>query len=94
MLEFIFGPANSGKSQIVYRRIAEALQRRAASVVLLVPEQNSFESERAILKYVGSRASQRVEVLTFSRLAELVTRQVGGAPGLPLFSAASAYKSN
>ncbi len=84
MLEFIFGPANSGKSQIVYRRIAEALQRRAASVVLLVPEQNSFESERAILKYVGSRASQRVEVLTFSRLAELVTRQVGGAPGLPL----------
>ena len=84
MLEFIFGPANSGKSQTVYRRIAEVLQGGETPVVLLVPEQNSFESERAILKYVGSRASQRVEVLTFSRLAEIVARQAGGASGLPL----------
>lgn len=84
MLEFILGPANSGKSQEIYRRIAAVSQRGEASVVLLVPEQNSFESERAILKYVGSRASQRVEVLTFSRLAEIVSRQTGGTSGLPL----------
>lgn len=84
MLELIFGPANSGKSTQIYERIAGVLQRHAGGVVLMVPEQSSFESERALLRRLGSGFSGNVEVLTFSRLAELVAREAGGIAGIPI----------
>ena len=83
MLNFIFGRANSGKSHITYERIAELFEKGKKSV-LIVPEQSSFESERALLSRTGGKTGERAEVLTFSRLAEIALRGTGGAPRMPI----------
>ena len=77
MLQFILGRAGSGKTTEVFSRVATALHD-GKSPVLLVPEQFSFETERAAVERFGMKDAARVQVLSFTRLAERVLRQVGG----------------
>lgn len=77
MLQFILGRAGSGKTTEVFSRVAAALHD-GKSPVLLVPEQFSFETERAAVERFGMKDAARVQVLSFTRLAERVLRQVGG----------------
>ncbi len=49
--------------------------------MLLIPEQFSFESERALLTQLGPKLAQRVQVVSFTRLAQRLLQQEGGAPG-------------
>ena len=49
--------------------------------ILIVPEQYSFESERAILRGMGAEKAQGILVTSFTRLAELSFRTYGGLPG-------------
>lgn len=82
MLQFILGRANSGKTQYIYDQIAfDAVSGRGA-VVLMVPEQSSFDSERGLLGRLGASGSAMVEVMTFSRLSELIFEEVGTACGI------------
>lgn len=77
MLKFIFGRAATGKSYKIIKDIcADVLNGR--NTVLLVPEQFTFESERSLLKELGDRASTDVSVLSFTRLYDEVSRNVGG----------------
>ena len=63
-------------------RPSATLQSRAAErLILLVPEQFSFESERALLRRLGPRLASHVQVLSFTRMAELVFRELGGITG-------------
>ena len=67
MLRLILGRSGTGKSTMIYNRIRNAgAQRRQ---VLLVPDQNSYEAERALCTITGNSASLYAEVLTFHRLA-------------------------
>ncbi|HIW74582.1 MAG TPA: PD-(D/E)XK nuclease family protein [Firmicutes bacterium] len=50
-------------------------------MLLLVPEQFSFETERALLERLGPRLCGSVQVLSFTRLAEQVFRETGGLAG-------------
>lgn len=77
MLQFILGRAGSGKTAEVFSRVAAAL-KDGKSPVLLVPEQFSFETERAAALRFGMKDAARVQILSFTRLAERVLRQVGG----------------
>lgn len=52
MLKLILGRAGSGKTTAVYRRMCGAGAERPQ--VLLVPEQNSHEAERALCKVGGT----------------------------------------
>ena len=77
MLKFIYGRAATGKSFKIIKDIcADVLNGK--DTVLLVPEQFTFESERALLKELGNRASTDVSVLSFTRLYDEVSRNVGG----------------
>ena len=77
MLKFIYGRAATGKSYNVINSItADVLKNR--DVVLLVPEQFTFESERALLSALGDKAGTNVSVLSFTRMYDEVTRKVGG----------------
>lgn len=76
MLQFILGRASSGKS----REITAGIRRAALKgekPVLLVPEQFSFESERAVLNAVGDALAQQVTVLSFTRLCDELERLTG-----------------
>jgi ATP-dependent helicase/nuclease subunit B len=78
-LRFIFGRAGSGKSHYCLDEIKNKLENGAShKLVMLVPEQFSFQSERNLLKAVGATGIIKAEVLSFSRLCHRVFDQVGG----------------
>ena len=80
MLQYILGRAASGKSFEIIKRIKKATDS-GKRPVLIVPEQFSFESERAVLEAVGDEAAQRVSVLSFTRLCDEIERISGGMAG-------------
>ena len=79
MLIPVLGRAGSGKTTFVLERLLQAAKK--GRVLLLVPEQFSFESERTLLETLGPRLAGRIRVLSFPRLAETVFREVGGLAG-------------
>lgn len=48
MLHLLYGPAASGKTDLLMGRIRAAVAARTPGQVLLVPEQYSHEAERAL----------------------------------------------
>ncbi len=74
MVQFILGEAGTGKTEYIYSLLRQSVKsgRRA---ILLVPEQFSFEAEKAVYQRLGAVLALQVEVLSFTRLANLVFRQ-------------------
>lgn len=81
MLQLILGGAGTGKTAYLYERIGEAV-RKGERVILLVPEQASFESEKQLYRRLGPRDALGVEVLSFTRLCDRVFRAFGGMAGI------------
>ena len=78
MLHIITGRSGSGKTTYVNGILGELAQGGNDKLLLIVPEQFSFASERAILTSFGTRDAQKIEVLSFTRLADYVGRSLGG----------------
>ncbi|WP_050698397.1 PD-(D/E)XK nuclease family protein [Anaeromassilibacillus senegalensis] len=79
MLHLLLGRAGSGKTTKIRALLKETPIEQTP--VLLVPEQSSFQNERAMLRLLGAKGAQRVQVLSFTRLADRVFRRYGGAAG-------------
>lgn len=76
MLEFLCGSAGSGKTEEIYRR-AEADAALGKAVFILVPEQYSMYSERELILRLGLKAQSKIQILTFSRLSNMVFSRLG-----------------
>ncbi|MCL2576018.1 MAG: exodeoxyribonuclease V subunit gamma [Defluviitaleaceae bacterium] len=77
-LQFILGKPGSGKTTLCHRQIAEAQATNGEnSLILIVPEQFSFQSEKALIKTCGGAIS-RAQVLSFGRLSYFVLGKTGG----------------
>lgn len=76
MFKLLLGRAGSGKTTAVLNRLCEAGRERPQ--VLLVPEQMSHETERALCAAGGPQANLYAEVLSFSRLANRIFQASGG----------------
>lgn len=78
-IRFIYGRAGSGKSHYcledIKRRIQEVNDR---NLILLVPEQFSFQAEKNLIKSIGEKGTLKAQVLSFRRMAEKVFDEVGG----------------
>lgn len=72
----MIGRKNAGKTVWIYERIKAAVEA-GQKVFFLVPDQFSFESERQMLLLLGERKAEKVEVCSFSRLAETVVPTSG-----------------
>ena len=70
MLQFVTGAAGTGKTTYITQTAARLAQSETQPLLLLVPEQASFEYEKRMLRALGPRDAQNVEVYSFSRLAE------------------------
>lgn len=81
MLRFVLGRAGSGKTEYVRRALGELAESGRQKLMLLVPEQYSFESERAMLRLLGEKNAGLVQVMSFTRLADFVFREYGGLAG-------------
>ena len=74
MLELILGRAGTGKTTLLRKRLAEST---APKTILIVPEQYTFESEHALLMEYGAETANRVQVYSFTRLAQAAFLQYG-----------------
>ena len=81
MLQFILGRAGSGKTTALRQMLADQSRAGRDKLILLVPEQYTFETEKAMLALCGARRANRIRVFSFPRLAETVFREEGGAAG-------------
>jgi len=82
-VRFILGRSGTGKTRYCLAQIVRALQAGGDEpLVLLVPEQATYQAERAILSWGPIRAYSRLHVLSFSRLAFLVLKDHRARPEL------------
>ena len=82
MLQLVTGRTGSGKTEYVRGVLGTLAQKGEDKLLLIVPEQYSYDSERAMLKTFGNAVAQRVEVLSFTRLTDYVFRTTGGNAGI------------
>ena len=78
MLEIVYGPDWKALSRSARARIVRDAEQSKSGQVLIVPEQYSFEAERALCAEGGDQISRYAEVLSFSRLAERACVRCGG----------------
>ncbi len=84
-LRFIYGGAGKGKSTFCLEDIKQRqVEESEKPLVLLVPEQFSFQAEKNLIKVVGSTGIKNVQVLSFNRLAYKVFSEVGGITRRPI----------
>ena len=81
MLQLIFGCSGSGKTHEVRSALKSLAENGAERLMLIVPEQASFENERAMLRFQGDRNARRVAVTSFTRMVYAVQRRWGGFAG-------------
>ena len=56
MLQFVLGRAGSGKTEYMRRLLADRALAGQGGTVMLVPEQYTFETEKAMLRSAGRAA--------------------------------------
>ncbi len=71
MLKFLYGKAGAGKNDYIFRAAGENSEKKAKTFIL-VPEQFSMQTEHSVIERLGAKAQTYVEVLTFSRLCNMV----------------------
>ncbi len=81
MLHLILGRAGAGKTTHVHKLLEDFARAGEREMLLIVPEQYSFFTERALLERLGAKDAGKIEVLSFSRLADSVFRIYGGKTG-------------
>ncbi|MBN1844618.1 MAG: exodeoxyribonuclease V subunit gamma, partial [Sedimentisphaerales bacterium] len=76
-VRFILGRSGSGKTHRCLQQIRRALQADPAGppLILLAPEQATFQLEQALLANGGLEGYHRARVVSFLRLAHLVLQQ-------------------
>jgi len=87
-VRFIYGRAGSGKTRLCLNEIkARIVSGSIKPIVLLVPEQFTFQSERNLINVLETGGILKTEVLSFRRLAYRVFNEVGGITYLHIHSA-------
>lgn len=81
MLQFILGRAGSGKTEYLRRTLADLALSGDAKCLMLVPEQFTFETEKAMLRLAGPKLANSIGVYSFTRLSEYVFHRLGGLAG-------------
>jgi len=81
MVYRIFGKSGYGKSEYLYSKIKEKIAEnpdRRFDMFLIVPEQQTLVTERKIIERFGNIANLRIDVLSFDRMSNRVSRKTGG----------------
>ncbi|MCH5191106.1 MAG: PD-(D/E)XK nuclease family protein [Oscillospiraceae bacterium] len=81
MLNIITGRTGSGKTRYIRGLAADLANTGKDKDIIIVPEQFSFETERAMLLSLGNEKINNVEIFSFSRLAERLLSEYGKISG-------------
>ncbi len=80
MLDIIAGGAGCGKSYEMMSRIEKAV-KDGRNVLVIIPDQFSFEFDRTLYERIGMKLFNCVEVLSFARTAKEIFIRHGGLKG-------------
>lgn len=85
-VQFIIGRSGSGKSSLILERITSLLREEpnGTPIILLAPEQGTFQIEQAIVQSEHLKGTIRAQVLGFHRLALRVMQETGGSALIPI----------
>src|SRR4030095_651611 len=85
-LRFVIGRSGTGKTSYCLNEIREQLrvQPDGPPLVMLVPEQATFQTEYALLQSGGLNGTIRAQALSFRRLAFRVMQETGGTALVPI----------
>ncbi len=72
MLRIVRGRSKSGKTEYVRNLMGALSQQGEKKLLMIVPDQQSFETEKAFLDLLGAQNAMNVKVLGFSRLCDYV----------------------
>lgn len=75
MFQIIAGRSGTGKSELIHKMINDQADKK--NIILLVPEQSTFQNEKRILDTLGAKKAAKVTVLSFKRLYDAVTEKYG-----------------
>lgn len=68
-IQFIFGTSGTGKTHYCMEALVRALQTEASRpLIFLVPEQATYQAERAVVSRLGVGGYNRLSILSFDRL--------------------------
>ena len=79
-IRFIFGRAGTGKSRFCLNQIENNIEKNDNNnkLILIVPEQYTFDTEKKFLDVVTEKGFLRGEVISFKRMARKVFEECGG----------------
>jgi len=85
-LQIVIGRAGSGKTTHCLSEIGERLagDPEGGPLLLLVPEQATFQAEQSLLALPGITGYIRAQVFSFRRLAWKAMQELGGTAGVPV----------
>ncbi len=85
-IRLVIGRAGSGKTARCLQEISERLEKEPLGppLILLVPEQATFQAEYALIRKPGISGTIRAQVLSFRRLAFRVLQETGGTARVPI----------
>lgn len=85
-IRFVIGRAGSGKSTWCLDQLRQRLKNQPAGepLILLVPEQATFQAEYALVTTPGLTGTIRAQVLSFRRLAYRIMQETGGTMRTPI----------
>ncbi len=79
MLQFILGRSGFGKTAYIYNQIKDRVEQGDSQILMLIPDQSSFETEKDFLELLGARRAKKVTVFGFEGLCRHVFEQTGNA---------------
>ena len=77
-LNYIFGMPRSGKSNFVYNQIKKDLENTDKNLILIVPEQVTYEKEKELINFLEVEGIMKVQIISFTRLEYKILEEVGG----------------
>jgi len=78
-LRIVYGRAGSGKTHFILDEIRSRIEENSGrTLVLLVPEQFSFQAEKNLVSVTKTGGILKTEVLSFQRMAHRVFNETGG----------------
>lgn len=80
IVRFILGRAGSGKSKKINEIILNEINSENEKLMVIVPEQFSFEKEKSMLEFLGNDKFSNVKVMSFSRLCDFIPGMLGVPP--------------
>ena len=77
-LQFIVGSSGTGKSTYIYNRIIEeSMANPKRKYIIIVPEQNTLQTQKELVRLHPDNVIMNIDVLSFNRLAYRVFDELG-----------------